>query len=241
MKFTRVRINNFYNLKDVDLDLTQGQALIVGPNGSGKTNIIKCVEFLVNRILGKDLPSGDIWDVNAPEPYIEVSAVLSKKEVEFFSNLRVFYLLCDVCEIISFICNTFRSLLHIHFEIFKPGSARPSAEELAYELQKQIEIFRGVPRETLTYLFEEKFFGEWNKVQGFRLNHRNYDTVDGFDACIRTLISKTIKKLFQGLLKINQKAMASDQARPADKPSDVLMSVFKAKTGIQGLDATDPM
>ena len=240
MKFTRVRINNFYNLKDVDLDLTsQGQALIVGPNGSGKSNIIKCIEFLVNRILGKDPPSGDIWDVDAVEAYIEVSAVLSKKEVEFFLNLRVFYRLCDVCEMIHFLCNIYTRLA----SKYVPWRSGESAEKLANTLkERERVIFGGLPTKTLTLLIGENFFRKGNKEGEFVFDETSYDENEGcLHPCIKALILKTINNIFPHLLKITREAMASEQSRPADQLSDLLLSVFKAKTGIQGLDSSDSM
>ena len=235
MKFTRVRINNFYNLKDVDLDLTQGQALIVGPNGSGKSNIIKCVEFLVNRILGYHPESGTIWNVNAPDAYIEVRAVFSREELEFFSNLRVFYLLCDVSEIICFICAVVKSL--VTSTPFQTQSTFASAEELADELREQIATLGDFPRETLTSLFEGDVFGRRNGQGSFVIESQYRGQVDRRSACIELLISKTIEKLFPTLLKKTQEAVASEQTRPADRRSDVLMSVHRAKRGIQQLDS----
>ena len=236
MKFTRVRINNFYNLKDVDLDLTQGQALIVGPNGSGKSNIIKCIEFLVNR----NPESGTIWNVNAPDAYIEVRAVFSKKEVEFFSNLRVFYLLCDVSELICFLCSIVKSL--VTSTTFQPQSNLASDEELADELREQIDILSDFPREMLTTLFQWDFFG-WRDERGsFEISSDDDQDQEDINSTasmgiVGPLISETIEKLFPNLLKKTQEAVAFEQTRPADRRSDVLMSVHRAVSGIQQLNS----
>ena len=228
MKVTRVRITNFYNLKDVDLDLTQGQALIVGPNGSGKSNIIKCIEFLVDRMLGRDPPSGDIWDVNAREAYIKVNAVFAKEELEFFSNLRVFFLLCDVSEMVNFICATVRSLV---ISAVHEGSTIASAEELADELQRwSYRIFHDFPKETLTSLFEAEYFGMKNRRGGYVIDFHYPGGLDNVPACVESLSLTTVETLFPKLLKKTREAVASERTRPGND-SDLLMSVHN-DTGI---------
>ena len=230
MKFTRVRINNFYNLEDVDLDLTQGQALIVGPNGSGKSNIIKCIEFLVNRILGGDPPSGDIWNVNASKSSIEVRAVFSKEEVEFFSKLRLFYLICDVCEMIRFICAVVKSLVSSEFH---PECNGASVKKLVDELVKQLKkTFCRFPRKTLTSMFKGEFFGRMDGQERFAVDANSQVGVSSDVPYVEALILDTIKELFPKLLAKTQEAMASEQTRPANRGPDLLMSVRNADTGI---------
>lgn len=99
MRFSRVQINNFYNLKDVDLDLSSGSSLIVGPNGSGKSNIIKCVQGLV-KLLTRNVqfPSGT-WTVkeSLDETFIKIRAGLNRKEANFFgqASCDVYLIRCD--------------------------------------------------------------------------------------------------------------------------------------------------
>lgn len=46
-----IRVNNFRSLRDFTLEIRPGLNVLVGPNGSGKTNIIKWLEFL--SLIGK--------------------------------------------------------------------------------------------------------------------------------------------------------------------------------------------
>lgn len=48
---TKIHIQNFKSLKDVMLDL-QPVNLLIGPNNSGKTNLLKALEFLKNEEIG---------------------------------------------------------------------------------------------------------------------------------------------------------------------------------------------
>ena len=103
MRFSRIQINNFYNLKDVDLDLSSGSALIVGPNGSGKSNIIKCVEGLV-KLLTYDVKFGSgTWSERPDKALIKIQARLSRKEVEIMCRLHAIFITCDVILIANMI------------------------------------------------------------------------------------------------------------------------------------------
>ena len=96
MRFSRIQINNFYNLKDVNLDLSSGSALIVGPNGSGKSNIIKCVEGLV-KLLTDDVKFGSgTWSEGPDKTFIKIQARLSRIEAEIMCRLHAVFVTCDV-------------------------------------------------------------------------------------------------------------------------------------------------
>ena len=43
---TKIEVNGFKSLKDFELTLHNGLNILVGPNGSGKTNIVLFFEFL---------------------------------------------------------------------------------------------------------------------------------------------------------------------------------------------------
>lgn len=64
MKLTEVTIKNCYNLSQVELDVNQGRVLIVGTNGSGKTNILKCISAVLNGPIDRrhsySIPTNDI-------------------------------------------------------------------------------------------------------------------------------------------------------------------------------------
>ena len=46
----RLRVRNFLSLKDVDLELG-AKNLLVGPNMSGKSNLIDCFRFLTTMVI----------------------------------------------------------------------------------------------------------------------------------------------------------------------------------------------
>ena len=108
MEFTKIKIKNFFNLKNVELVLNTGNTLIVGPNGSGKTNITKCVQFLVNGVLEKYLgkPAAqcegtqEIWKPYK-ECFVEIQARFIKGGLELFSRLRAVCLMGELCK---FVC-----------------------------------------------------------------------------------------------------------------------------------------
>ena len=111
MRFSCIQINNFYNLKDVDLDLSSGSALIVGPNGSGKSNIIKCVEGLVKLLTYNVKFGSGTWSERADKALIKIQARLSRKEVEIMCRLHAIFITCDVILIANMIIDYHNSSL----------------------------------------------------------------------------------------------------------------------------------
>jgi recombinational DNA repair ATPase RecF len=49
---TKIQVNGFKSLSGFELKLKPGLNILVGPNGSGKTNIILFFEFLSQTKLG---------------------------------------------------------------------------------------------------------------------------------------------------------------------------------------------
>jgi recombinational DNA repair ATPase RecF len=45
---TRIEVNNFKSLTDFSLNFSPGLNVLVGPNGSGKTNIVSVFEYLAH-------------------------------------------------------------------------------------------------------------------------------------------------------------------------------------------------
>ena len=45
IRFTRLRLSNWRNFKDVDIEL-RGRVFVVGPNASGKSNLLDAIRFL---------------------------------------------------------------------------------------------------------------------------------------------------------------------------------------------------
>ena len=233
MKFTRIQINGFYNLRDVDLDLTNGNALIVGPNGSGKTNIIKCINFLVHWILGHRDTDMRILDVNDPKCKIEVKATLSKAEVELFSNLRVCYLVYDVCVLVSL---AVKMLLKLAVKYFNDTLSLYEYSD-AVPLIRKKKLFSEIPEETFNEIFRVgSFTGFCTKD---RVHSLSEDDPGLDNPCVSSIVKKTMEKLFPKLLEITKEALASDKDRP-NVDSDVDMWVQTGRAG-GGLDHSSNM
>ncbi len=43
---TKIEVNGFKSLQNLELELQPGLNILVGPNGAGKTNILQFFEFL---------------------------------------------------------------------------------------------------------------------------------------------------------------------------------------------------
>ena len=238
MKFTRVRINGFYNLRDVDLDLTNGNALIVGPNGSGKTNIIKCLNFLVKQILDETADTNmRIWDVNVPKCYIKVNATLSKAEVEMFSNLRVCYLVYNVCEVVAVTVTLLQQLVEAYLRKLNPHQS--SIENCLQKIRNEM-YFHGLPEETFNSIVEDvaDSFTHMSEDHIFRLPSPFHE-VELSNPCVASLIKKTTNKLFPRLLKVTKETLASKIPRPKNG-SDVFMWVETGEAAT-GLDHSSNM
>ena len=70
MKISKIRVKNFRNIKDVDLNLDQ-HVVIVGENGSGKSNLIFALRILLDPYLPeprRHLLAEDFWEGIA-KPY----------------------------------------------------------------------------------------------------------------------------------------------------------------------------
>ena len=258
MRFTRVKIDNFYNLKDVNLDFTNGNTLIVGPNGSGKTNIIKCIHFLVDVILnqpegfnreqhyGRPIQSQrviqhvllredtelNIWDPNE-DCFIEIHAWFNKAEVELFSELWLLFLLADVhyvvCAITKFLMD--QAMAHVRcFEAHQGTPPRSVSENVIKAmLQDKDGLFYDFPETTF-----RKIIGTLNhqKLLG-NTSCRTHILLD--DSYVSPLGTDTTKRLLHELLKITRRAL-SEQDRPVEG-SDVVMQARTQKT-VDGLDCS---
>ena len=57
---------DFKGFKDVSIELLHPFTLLIGPNGSGKTNVIEAIEML--SFIARGQPLYEIADVVAPRP-----------------------------------------------------------------------------------------------------------------------------------------------------------------------------
>lgn len=77
MKLKKVRISNYRSIKDtVEIDLSQ-LTVFIGPNNSGKSNILWCI----NKILSQECPVDEIFtekDVYRQDPARDIDV-----EIEF--------------------------------------------------------------------------------------------------------------------------------------------------------------
>ena len=258
MRFTKVKIDNFFNLKDVNLDLTNGNTLIVGPNGSGKTNIIKCIQFLVDQILNQ--PRGCIreqrflsveppverrvqqhglqWEVTVPkiwnpneDCFIEVHAWFNKAEVELFSELRILFLMADICYVVRAVTEFLvdQALDH-HIRHVKGCEGTPTKpvserreEFITAVLQDEEGMFYGFPEATFRKIINIRNHTELLKNNSY---HRD---IPSDDPCRYSLATEIAKGLFPKLLKITRRAM-SEQVRPMEGDPDMKMWARTQKT-----------
>ena len=80
-------------LKDISLDLEQGEALaIIGSSGSGKTTLLRCLNFLERPDTGIIKVNGEtMWD--AADPATQKESEIRKKRLHFglvFQNFNLF-------------------------------------------------------------------------------------------------------------------------------------------------------
>lgn len=81
MYISEIQIKNYRNFKDASILFTPGLNIIIGHNNSGKTNLIKALQLVLDRNL-KDKPSVDdfcknVSDYSSP-PSIEISVFIKE-------------------------------------------------------------------------------------------------------------------------------------------------------------------
>ena len=127
MKIARIRIKNIYNLKNVNLDFSHHCALVVGPNGCGKTNIIKCIVKALHRAIG-EIERNNVEDLlNYQQPdgensFITIDFKLSNREISKLLKLRMI----SIFERTIRLC---RSLLPENVRLHVPDQVMTSARE----------------------------------------------------------------------------------------------------------------
>ena len=94
MKIARIGIKNMYNLKNLNLDFGDYYALVVGPNGCGKTNIIKCVEKAIKLAI-RDIDHNRVEDLinyeqsDGENSFIRLDFKLNSTEISKLLKLRM--------------------------------------------------------------------------------------------------------------------------------------------------------
>ncbi len=80
MKLTRLKLKNYRNCTDVELDLNHNKIIIIGKNAQGKTNILESIYFLSTL---KSPRTSNIKDfVQFEKDYFSVEGVLYKSDTE---------------------------------------------------------------------------------------------------------------------------------------------------------------
>lgn len=76
MKLLKLKLKNYRNCKDVELDLDHDKILIVGKNAQGKTNILESIYFL--STLKSPRTSNNLELINFQEQNVEINADIEK-------------------------------------------------------------------------------------------------------------------------------------------------------------------
>ena len=83
MYISKIKLKNFRNFKDTEIDFNDGVNVIIGHNNSGKTNLLKALALIFDGKTSKRLAVDDfnqsISDFKSP-PRIDISAILKQSE-----------------------------------------------------------------------------------------------------------------------------------------------------------------
>ena len=93
LKFGNIKAKGFLSFEDIEIkDLNESVNFIVGPNGSGKTNFVKLIDFIKKAILNPpnfpyttDIKNYLKKDSRQIKLDIDVELILSPEEIEFVS------------------------------------------------------------------------------------------------------------------------------------------------------------
>ena len=75
MRITNLHVENFLTFNSLDLKFQKNPTIFIGPNGSGKTNIIRVLEFVDSTLWHRNLVPQSVGYFK-----ITLKLVLSKKE-----------------------------------------------------------------------------------------------------------------------------------------------------------------
>lgn len=80
MKLLKLKLKNYRNCKDIELDLDFDKVLIVGKNAQGKTNILESIYFL--STLKSPRTSNNLELINFQEQNVEINADIEKSNTD---------------------------------------------------------------------------------------------------------------------------------------------------------------
>lgn len=159
MKILKLKINNFRNLSDIEVDFHPDVTFLVGENNLGKSNLLDLLDIIFNK---KHFSEDDFFDKEKPIE-IEISLKLEDVEKGIFEdcfdpkqndivNIRVIQESSD--EDIKYFCKYIEEVIHpldikcINF--IKYDSLRTPKEELTFYRQRGVGKF-------LSYLVKKYF------------------------------------------------------------------------------------
>ena len=80
MKIKNLRLKNYRNCKDIELDLNSEKVLIIGKNAQGKTNILESIFFL--STLKSQRTSNNLELINFDANEVGISAIVEKAQTD---------------------------------------------------------------------------------------------------------------------------------------------------------------
>jgi len=80
MYLKSIRLQNYKNILELDLELNPGLTLIVAPNGSGKTNLLEAIDYLSAQESFRELPDSEITPLGNAAAHSVIAAVVASSE-----------------------------------------------------------------------------------------------------------------------------------------------------------------
>lgn len=80
MNIKKLKLKNYRNCNDIELDLNSKKILIIGKNAQGKTNILESIYFL--STLKSQRTSNNLELINFDNNFVEINAIVEKSNVQ---------------------------------------------------------------------------------------------------------------------------------------------------------------